>query len=252
MTIFSNINLAFSMTKDKDLNLSEKSSNIQKMFDAIAPRYDILNRILSFAQDIRWRNALIKELKKETSGVLYDVACGTGDVMIAAQEKRKDYDSFHGFDISTKMLTRGEMRTKNISKKISFTLASAESLPCLNESCDSLSIAFGLRNVDKREKALKEFQRVLKPSGHCLILEFFPLRNPVFAKCLNLYMHKILPFVGGLFSDKKAYTYLPNSVNSMPYFDDFLKKVEKEGFQVIKTKSWLFGYVCLIVAQKCD
>ena len=91
---------------------------------------------------------------------------------------------------------------------------------------------------------------MLKPGGHCLILEFFPVKNPLIAKFLNLYMLKILPFVAGLFSDKKAYTYLPNSVSSMPYLTDLLEVIGEEGFKISKKRTWLFGYVGLIVAKK--
>jgi demethylmenaquinone methyltransferase/2-methoxy-6-polyprenyl-1,4-benzoquinol methylase len=233
-----------------ELELSPKSQQIQKMFDTISPKYDFLNRLLSFRQDVRWRNYLVKSLPKvpDKNGVLYDVACGTGDVVTACLKKRMDYRTFIGFDISQGMLNHAIERDK--LNQIRFVQASAESLPTPEESAHCVTIAFGLRNVDNREKALKEFHRVLKKDGCLIVLEFFPSQNSFFKRIFQFYFKTILPFVGGLFSDKKAYNYLPNSVETMPSALEFKSLLEKSNFYQVESRGWLSGSTMIFKCMK--
>ncbi|MBX9702919.1 MAG: bifunctional demethylmenaquinone methyltransferase/2-methoxy-6-polyprenyl-1,4-benzoquinol methylase UbiE [Silvanigrellaceae bacterium] len=247
---------------ENNLNLSEKSKKIQEMFDKISKRYDLLNRLLSFRQDERWRNALIKNLAvpnitqpNEASGgggggVLYDVACGTGDVLYHVEQKRQDYSTLIGFDISSGMLEMAKKRAETKKSAVVFKQASAESLPVQSNSADCVTISFGLRNVDDREKALQEFYRVLKPCGRVLILEFFPAQNSVLSFLFQFYFKRILPILGGLVSDKAAYQYLPKSVITMPRVEEFRLTLSKIGFACIGQKQWLSGAVCLVVGEK--
>lgn len=232
-----------------DLVLSEKSRKIQEMFDKISPKYDFLNRLLSFRQDIRWRKSLIKKIPfvQNSNGVLYDVACGTGDVIYTAFKKRSDYKTFIGFDISAGMLNQAQIR--NNTSQIKYVLASAESLPVAAESADCVTISFGLRNVDDRKKALIEFHRVLKKGGKLIVLEFFPAKSSFFQNLFHFYFKKILPKIGGFFSDKSAYTYLPQSVSSMPMPHEFKSLLLESGFSCVESKGWLSGSTMLF---KCD
>ncbi len=242
------------------LQLSDKSQKIQQMFDKISTKYDFLNRLLSFKQDQRWRKELIKQIPVITGkdGILYDVACGTGDVILSCQTQRHDYHQAIGFDISQGMLTQaayncGKMSDQLKNPLISFVQASAEHLPVENNSAHCLTIAFGFRNVDNRQKALEEFYRVLKPGGKLLVLEFFPARNSFFQNLFQFYFKKILPTIGGLFSDKSAYAYLPNSVESMPTPFEFKAWLERAGFTQLHSKSWLCGSTVLFSCHKvCD
>jgi demethylmenaquinone methyltransferase/2-methoxy-6-polyprenyl-1,4-benzoquinol methylase len=233
-----------------ELNLSEKSKQIQKMFDKISKRYNFLNRLLSFGQDTRWRNKLLKSipLQANKNGVLYDVACGTGDVILAVCKKREDFAKIIGFDISSGMLNQSKLR--NCSPMVQHIQASAEHLPVEKESADCVTIAFGLRNVDNRENALKEFNRVLKKDGILLVLEFFPAQNSFFKNLFNFYFKKILPTIGGIFSDKDAYSYLPDSVKSMPSASEFAVLLKQNGFMDIKSHSWLSGSTMLFICRK--
>nr|BFD32686.1 bifunctional demethylmenaquinone methyltransferase/2-methoxy-6-polyprenyl-1,4-benzoquinol methylase UbiE [Pigmentibacter ruber] len=238
--------------ENNQLVLSEKSVKIQKMFDKISNKYDFLNRLLSAGQDTKWRNKMICSFPKCHSGILYDVACGTGDVVFQAIDKRKDFKTFYGFDISAGMLEQAKIRSRknNINSHINFIQASAESLPVENNSADCLTISFGFRNVDNREIALNEFNRVLKTSGTLFILEFFPADNNLFAKLFDFYFKKILPKIGGIFSDRSAYEYLPNSVSTMPSAENFRKMLTDAGFESIEQTKWLGGATRLFKATK--
>jgi demethylmenaquinone methyltransferase / 2-methoxy-6-polyprenyl-1,4-benzoquinol methylase len=244
------------------MELSEKSKKIQEMFDKISIKYDFLNRILSFSQDVKWRKVLVKNLpvaedfKNSQALTLVDVACGTGDVMFATAKNRPDYKIINGFDISAGMISAGMIRKelkpylKENSGSISFAQASAENLPLANNSAQAVSISFGLRNVDNRNAALKEFFRILTPSGKVLILEFFKSNSTLFSKIFDFYFKKILPKIGGFFSDKSAYAYLPQSVSSMPSASIFKKQLEETGFTHVKEICWLAGTTRLFIATK--
>ncbi len=243
--------------ENKNLMISEKSKKIQRMFDKISPRYDFMNRLLSFRQDIKWRKALLAELPSisNENGHLIDVATGTGDIIFSCAEKRKDYKVLCGVDISAGMLSFAEIRKskhnlKNTVSEITFEQGSAEDLPFNNNQADALTISFGFRNVDNRQKALQEFYRVIKPGGKLLILEFFPSKSTIFKKIFEFYFHKILPKIGGWFSDKEAYQYLPQSVASMPTCEEFKVQLGQIGFTEIKTQDWLAGSTVLFSCQK--
>jgi demethylmenaquinone methyltransferase / 2-methoxy-6-polyprenyl-1,4-benzoquinol methylase len=253
------------------MELSEKSKNVQNMFDRISARYDFLNRLLSFQQDVRWRKALIGKLPKferftqnsasvsaRENLTLIDVACGTGDVMLCAAQHRADYTIIKGFDISEGMIRNGMKRAamqpflgpETLHTNISFSQASAESLPVESNSAHALSISFGLRNVDNRAQALAEFYRVLKPNGQVFILEFFKSKNSLFAKIFDFYFKHILPQIGGLFSDRAAYQYLPNSVSTMPEGPEFKQHLTTAGFTNVTEICWLAGATRLFIATK--
>ncbi len=260
------------LPREQALGLSDKSRQVQVMFDRIAPRYDLLNRLLSMRQDVRWRKALIRALPaaeafREMDGgkvgplALADVACGTGDVMITCAKYRQDYGHILGYDISLGMIEHGRQRAecravaeqrsrRDSSFRFDFAPASAEQLPLPDASVHALSIAFGLRNVDRRETALREFYRVCKPGGKVLILEFFEADSGLMAKTFDVYFKKILPVIGGLLSDRSAYEYLPKSVASMPSASDFRDMLLSAGFGKVQEKKWLAGATRLFIAEK--
>jgi demethylmenaquinone methyltransferase / 2-methoxy-6-polyprenyl-1,4-benzoquinol methylase len=249
------------------MELSDKSKNVQSMFDKISRRYDFLNRLLSFQQDVRWRNTLIQNLPmkgdfaNDSQGLkLIDVACGTGDVMLTAARKRPEYQEIRGYDISGGMISAGQTRAdikpflrtegKGVSARIEFFQASAESIPADSGSAHAVSIAFGLRNVDNRALALREFFRILKPNGKVFVLEFFKSNNSLFARIFDFYFKFVLPRIGGIFSDKAAYEYLPKSVSTMPEGSEFQRQLEETGFTNVKEVCWLAGATRLFIATK--
>ncbi len=237
-------------------DLSEKGQTVRKMFDEIAPTYDRLNRLLSFQQDVRWRNRIFQSISNQENSQLLDVACGTGDILRMAEKKLNRFSKFVGVDISKEMLNVCEKKIQqNISElnqnKFYLIQASAEQLPLESNTFDVVTISFGFRNVDNRPQALKEFLRVLKPKGQLFILDFFEPKQSLFSKFFLFYFHSILPTLGNLLSKhKNAYSYLPKSVATMPPQKIFEEMLCENGFSFIKCESFLFGGVRLFQVQK--
>jgi len=220
---------------------------IVKMFDEIAPTYDLVNRIVSFGSDKIWRKKAIKEtlnyLPKNPQ--ILDVACGSGD-MIA--EWLKYTKNIIGLDPSKGMLEIAKKRFPEIL----FYEGIAQKLPFNNDSFDCLSISFGLRNVIETQKAINEFHRVLKPNGILLLLEFTkPEKSSVLRHCIDFYSNNILPKIGGIISkNRDAYKYLPNSIQNFYTSKELCKIIKNAYFEIKNVKSFNFGQVNLIIAQK--
>lgn len=233
--------------------ISDKSKQIQLMFDTISPTYDFLNRLLSFGQDTKWRECVLSLMPEVSTldGVHYDIACGTGDMLIGSYTNRKDYTSFVGFDLSAGMLNVAQKRCLKTGFQAKFHHATAESLPSPDVSANSATITFGFRNMDNRVRVLQECYRVLKPRGVLLILDFFEGEPTLFSRFFKFYFRFVLPKIGGLFADKKAYAYLPLSVSAMPSADGMKKMLVDAGFcPYVEQYSWLSGAVRLFVAKK--
>lgn len=233
--------------------MSKQELSIAEMFDRIAFRYDFLNSLLSMRQDKRWRAKLVSWLPQKENARLLDVACGTGDILQSTLRGRSDYTEFVGADISQEMLKLADkkLREEFHSQKKPLTLKhmSAEQLELAEHSFDALTIGFGLRNVQDKEKALGEFHRVLKAGASLFVLEFFNVRKGLMYHLFRFYFHYILPFIGGLFSDKKAYTYLPKSVETFYSLEEFKPVLERNGFQFIRSKVFLWGACVLVEAR---
>jgi len=234
----------------------ESEASIARMFDRVAPRYDFLNRLLSLSQDQRWRRHLVNHVPLRPEGALLDVATGTGDVLLAAMKSRPDYSRFVGVDISPQMLGLAkkkhlaEAAIRSDKRLVDFQTMSAESLAFPDESFDCVTISFGLRNVVDKPKALSEFHRVLRPGGVLLILEFFSPEHSKMAQAFQNYFHKILPTIGGLFSDRAAYEYLPASVEGFYKTEELRSLLDRMGLPVEDEESFLFGSVKLLMAWK--
>lgn len=225
---------------------------IASMFDRVAPKYDFLNALLSFRQDQHWRNRLVALVPYKPAGALLDVATGTADVLLTALVKRKEYTRFTGVDISHEMLALARAKTsqRQFNNLCDFHQMSAEKLNFPDATFDCLTISFGLRNVVDREKAMQEFSRILKPRGTLLIMEFFTPTSHVVAKAFEFYFNKILPVIGGIFSDRNAYTYLPRSVAAFYSTDQLRGALYRAGLLVDQEVSFLFGGCKIIQARK--
>jgi demethylmenaquinone methyltransferase/2-methoxy-6-polyprenyl-1,4-benzoquinol methylase len=230
----------------------QSEARIAVMFDRIAPRYDLLNRLLSARQDQRWRKRLVTMVPHRPGGAFLDVATGTGDVLLAVAKGHPEYRSFEGVDISKEMLELAKIKTadRGLSEKSQYELQSAESLSGKDSQYDAVSISFGLRNVVNRDRALREFFRVLKPGGTLLILEFFIPKTGLMGALFQLYFHHILPFIGGILSDRAAYKYLPESVGSFYSPEALQKALSESGFKQTNFTNFLFGACRLVRSIK--
>ena len=227
-----------------------KKAQIEEMFDNIAPKYDILNHVLSLRTDILWRNTLAKWLRKDNPALVLDVATGTGDLAIKIQQMNDC--QVLGLDISQQMLNIGIEKIKKLglASKISLQKGDAENLPFEGNKFDAVSVAFGVRNFENLEKGLKELQRVVK-KGCCVYILEFSKPNGFWVPLYLFYFKNILPMIGKLISkDSRAYTYLPDSVSVFPYGKEMKKILLNAGFSAVEYKNLSFGIAAIYKATK--
>ena len=229
---------------------SEKKPRVQAMFNRIARRYDFLNHALSLGIDIRWRKRALEMLGMKNGERLLDVATGTADMGILALENAAI--EIIGLDFAYGMLTYGQkkLRARKLTSQIKLIQGDAEHLPLADESVDAISIAYGMRNLGFIETSLAEFYRVLRPGGRVAVLEFSLPPGKLFGPVFNFYFQKILPFFGGLFSNKSDYTYLPESVRHFPSRVDFMDLMLNEGFSDVVHRDLTFGVSTIFFARK--
>ncbi|MDR2131274.1 MAG: bifunctional demethylmenaquinone methyltransferase/2-methoxy-6-polyprenyl-1,4-benzoquinol methylase UbiE [Odoribacteraceae bacterium] len=230
--------------------MAEKQ-RVMAMFNRIAKRYDLLNHVLSFGIDRRWRAKATREVGEQAARVL-DVACGTGDFSLALL--RRGAREVVGMDISENMLevARVKARKRGVpEERVTFLAGDAEATGLPGASFDAVTVAFGVRNFERLERSVREFYRVLRPGGRLVILEFaVPRRFPV-RGVYRFYFTRVLPFVGGLISgDRAAYSYLPASVYAFPSGERFLAILRAGGFVSPVARSLTFGIVVLYSARK--
>ena len=232
--------------------MTEKGERIREMFDTIAPRYDFLNRLLSLGIDRRWRRYAVGQLAIPAGGQVLDIATGTGDVALEIARQTSSDVTIVGADISGEMVEIGRQKVaaSPFASRISFEIAPCEALPFADERFDGITIAFGIRNVVDRQLGLQEMQRVLKPCGRAVILEFSIPSNLLFKTIYNFYFLKVLPRLGGLFSKQSAYQYLPDSVLDFPSRDEFKSMMATAGFFNIRSTDLTFGIATVYVGDK--
>ncbi|MBV6438863.1 MAG: Ubiquinone/menaquinone biosynthesis C-methyltransferase UbiE [Saprospiraceae bacterium] len=210
-----------------------KKAEVERMFDNIAPKYDLLNRVLSLGIDVRWRKRALDYLKTAQPQSILDVATGTADVAIMAARILKPA-KITGIDIANQMLDLGRLKIKkeDLEQVITLETGDSENLRFAGNSFDAVTVAFGVRNFENLEKGLAEMLRVLRPGGRVVILEFSRPRIFPFKQLYNSYFKYVLPAIGRLTSrDIRAYTYLFESVQAFPEGDDFLNILTKIGYQ---------------------
>ena len=232
--------------------LSDKGEKIQQMFGAIAPRYDFLNRLLSFGVDRRWRKKAVRLLKYREGSRILDVATGTGDVALEIARSTPASVKITGADFCREMVELGEVKVSvsPYAGRIDFKVAPCEDLPFADSTFDSITIAFGIRNVVDRKLGLAEMWRVLRPGGRMIILEFSTPRSMLFRQIYYFYFRRLLPVVGGLFSRYNAYKYLPDSVIEFPSHEEFSRLISEAGFHNIHIKELTFGIASIFIGEK--
>lgn len=220
-----------------------------EMFDAIAPRYDLLNRLMSLGIDKRWRRLQIDALQLLPGQVLADLATGTADVALLAASRAPGI-RVRGVDPSEQMLAIGRQKVERagLSERITLERGSAEVLPFEDASVDALSMAFGIRNVPDRPKALAEMRRVLRPGGRVAILELTEPRRGLLSSLARFHVHVVVPRLGAWLSGAREYRYLQSSIAAFPPPDEFARLMQAAGLEQVKVRPLTFGSCCLFTA----
>ena len=225
----------------------EKKTQVKRIFDSIAPRYDLLNHLLSFGLDFYWRKKALKLSSLNTNSKLLDVACGTGDFAIAAS--KVGVKNIIGADLSKNMLELFIKKSIWISGRTIQMVA--ENIPLKNDSITNITVAFGVRNFFNISDGFKSFYRILTSDGKVTILEFRMPGNKLLKELYKFYFKNILPVIGGIISgDKEAYRYLPASVEEFDEKTDLVELLRKNGFKYVNSYNLTFGTVQIIIAVK--
>jgi demethylmenaquinone methyltransferase/2-methoxy-6-polyprenyl-1,4-benzoquinol methylase len=225
---------------------------VRGMFGRIAPRYDLLNHVLSFNLDKRWRArtvARVAEILDRPDARVLDLCCGTGDVLLALESRGGK--PVLGSDFSHPMLV--EARRKISSRRFRSPLfeADALSLPLADASLDLITVAFGFRNLANYQRGLEEMLRVLKPSGTAAILEFSQPPNGAFRAVYGFFSTRVLPAIGGMISGSpEAYSYLPESIRRFPGAEQLAQEMRRVGFSQVGFERMTGGAVALHLGRK--
>lgn len=234
--------------------MSEKSnpSPVNAMFGRIAGVYDFLNHFLSFGIDRYWRKELASLVKEGPNGLIADLAAGTLDVSLAVLEVHPTV-YIPAIDFCQPMLEKGlkKLKTEESAKRILPCLGDATRLPLRDNSVDSLTMAFGIRNINPRKAAFKEMLRVLAPGGRACILEFGSGQERIWGGLYNFYLKRVLPRLGAFYArDASAYSYLSRTITEFPHAQRLAAEMEEAGFIDVNFRKLSSGIVCLHWGQK--
>jgi len=220
------------------------------MFDAIAERYDLLNRIISLGIDQIWRRRAVNALALGSKPRVLDVATGTADlaILIAAMHANARVE---GVDPSTKMLDFGvrKVREAALDDRVALRVGECEALPFDDASFDGATIAFGIRNVADRPRGLAELRRVVRPGGRVVVLELSEPEGGVLGKLAKFHVHEVVPFVGGLLSGSREYRYLQASIAAFPPPERFSELMREAGLEVEAVLPQTFGVAHIFVGR---
>ena len=228
-----------------------KKQQVEEMFDCIAGRYDLMNRLFSAGIDMKWRKKAIGLLTKIEPKTLLDVATGTADMAILSCQLLEP-EKVTGLDLSVEMLDLGrkKIEKEGLANKIELLKGDGEAISFPDNSFDAVTVAFGVRNFENLENGLREMLRVLKPGGKLVILEFSK-PNWGFRNLYNLYMGIVAPEVARWFrQNKDAYRYLNRSSNAFPDRRDFTAILDRVGFSNTECKPLSFGICCIYSGRK--
>jgi len=225
---------------------------VQSMFGRIARRYDVANRVLSGGSDLWWRWRLVRAVRRQRPQDVLDLATGSGDVAFALARGLPAGTRITGMDFCRPMLDEAARKRARDPRyaAIRFLPGDGLALPLADDSCDALTIAFGLRNMADRHRALGEMRRVLRPGGRLYVLEFSQ-PFPGFAPLYFLYLRRVLPRLAAwLTGDRGAYDYLCGSIDRFPGRDDVSAEVMRAGFTSVRATPFTLGIVALHEATK--
>jgi demethylmenaquinone methyltransferase / 2-methoxy-6-polyprenyl-1,4-benzoquinol methylase len=217
-----------------------KASAVRSMFDAIAPRYDLVNRIMTFRLDVAWRRRTVRRLDLPSGSLVLDLACGTGDL---CRDLHRAAMTPVGMDLSWGMLVAARTEAPLVH-------ADALRLPVATGSADGVTCGFALRNLTGLEPFFAELARALRTGGRIAILEVDRPRNRLLRIGHGAYFGRVVPFIGGLLSSRDAYRYLPRSVAYLPPEDDLLAVIRAAGFVDVAKESCSGGIAQLLTATR--
>ncbi len=232
--------------------LSRKGERIREMFSSIASRYDLLNGLLSFGIAARWRRYAVRLISSSEDGRILDIATGTGDMSFEIAATTPPTVTVVGMDFCEEMieLAAAKLGKSIYRERITYVIAPCEAIPFPEGSFDSVTIAFGIRNLDDRDQGLQEIYRILKSGGRIIILEFSTPDSKFIRTIYHWYFCRLLPVIGGLISRSDAYKYLPESVLEFPTQKKFKEIMARAGFDNIVHYTRTFGIVTIYVGVK--
>lgn len=234
--------------------LDKREARIRGMFAAIAPRYDLLNHLLSLNVDRSWRRRTTRLVPPAGDDPILDLCTGTGDLAFAYDRAAEGKVPVIGADFCPPMLARGieKAERRGAGDRVRFVEADAQRLPFPDNTFQITCVAFGLRNVTNADRGLAEMVRVTQPGGRVAILEFSKPRHWLFGRAYRFYFRHVLPRVGQLCSRSPdaAYHYLPASVLAFPDYEELLRRMESHGLVETRYHAFTFGIATLYVGVK--
>ncbi len=240
------------MSNERTAEELKHAEDVREMFSRISPKYDFLNHLLSGNIDKRWRKLVTKKLESvlnDKNALVLDVACGTGDLALEMQKAAKA--KVIGTDFCRPMLEIAKDKNAPENLTIPYLEADGMNLSFADETFDAVTIAFGLRNFSNWQDGLKELQRILKPNGKLVILEFSAPIVPGFRQLFHFYFTRILPKIGGVVSGSRgAYEYLSESVARFPDQKGLMKMMLENGFADVEYKNLTGGIAAIHIGVK--
>jgi demethylmenaquinone methyltransferase / 2-methoxy-6-polyprenyl-1,4-benzoquinol methylase len=237
------------------LGRDKQPARIAGMFDAIAPRYDLLNRLLSCGFDVRWRAKAVRALALGGGETVLDLCTGTADLAIASATASPGAAAVIGIDFAGQMLRFGRQKLaqRGLASRVRLVQGDAMRIPLADASVDAVTVAFGIRNVERPGTAFADVFRVLRPGGRFAFLEFGVPRIPGMRQAYLAYFRHVLPRIGSVVSGHaSAYTYLPASVGAFPEPGQVIASLAATGFSQVRADSLSLGIVYLYSALKPD
>ena len=233
---------------DRDVPAEEKAGLVHRVFESVAPRYDLMNDIMSAGVHRLWKNTLVDVANPRPGERFLDVAGGTGDIAFRLLKRQHQTPDVTVCDVNPAMLEVGRNRAldRGLVKGLVWTTGDAENLPFPDRSFDGYTIAFGLRNVTDIDKALGEAWRVLKPGGRFYCLEFSKVTSRPLARAYDAYSEHALPFFGRLVAnDAGSYRYLHQSIRRFPAQRELAGRLARAGFANVAWRNMTMGVVAL-------
>lgn len=233
--------------------VDKTGSRVRDMFAEIAPRYDLMNHVLSIGIDIRWRRKTVKQLRLDKDLPILDCCTGTGDLALMLAEKVRGRVEVVGTDFCAPMLRIAKRKaTARDEFPVRFIEADTQALPFAEDTFQAVTVAFGLRNVQDTDQGIRELIRVCTPGGQVAVLEFSQPTVPGFKQIYSAYFKHVLPRIGQRFAknENSAYEYLPNSVLEFPSGQALADRMEQAGLRDVRVMPLTFGVASLYLGEK--